>query len=166
MPAKTGSSHTRTQMYTHTSICQRNTQTNQDENALQLHHTVPHTHAWAPSQPSPWDHNAIRWAVLNIVGRTFSFIGLPGDVIVLSVCIGPLPLSHIMVYWSVTSKARVHYPHPLLLKTSRPYQGHKRTPAGTFYYFWEHQPHTLLERYGVDGSCCNHKGLTISIFVR
>lgn len=52
-------------------------------------------------------------------GRTFSFIGLPEYVIVLSVSIGPRLLSRVVVYCSVTANARVHYPHPSLLKTSR-----------------------------------------------
>lgn len=37
-----------TQMYIHTSICQKHTHTQITMNALQLHHTVPHTHTHTP----------------------------------------------------------------------------------------------------------------------
>lgn len=59
-------------------------------------------------------------AALATVGKTFSFIGLPRDVIVLSVSTGLSMLSHIPAYCSVSANAGVHYLHRPVLKTRRP----------------------------------------------
>jgi len=80
-----------------------------------------HIHTWAASTPSSRGsfYFTIARAGLEMEDGTFSFMGLPRDVIVLSVTIGPLILSRIMFYCSTTANVWVHYLHPLLLKTSR-----------------------------------------------
>lgn len=50
------------------------------------------------------------------VGKTFSFIGQPRDVIVLSVSIGHSMLSHIPAHCSLSANAGVHYLHGPVLK--------------------------------------------------
>lgn len=135
MAGNTISSHTRPQ--THTSICQRCTHPHKSLRSAITSYCTTYTCLGSQStQPMGACCFTIGWVVLEMAGRTFSFIGLPRDVIVLSVSIGPLLLSHIMVYCSVTASARVHYPHPSLLKTSRPDRHMKERQQVHFIISW------------------------------
>ena len=104
------------------------------ENALQSHHTVPHARAYQSARPMGSSCYTTGWAVLEMVGRTFPFIGLPRDVIVLSVSVGPLLLSRTTACCCMTAKDGEHYPHPLAVENIKTRPAHERTPADRFHY--------------------------------
>lgn len=81
-----------------------------------------------------------------MVGRTFPFIGLPRDVIVLSVSIGPLLLSHTMACCCMIASDGEHYPHPSPLKTSRQDQHMRQRQRIDFIIPLEHQAHVRSRR--------------------
>lgn len=105
-------------------------------------------------------------------GRTLSFIGLPRRVTALSASIGPLLLSHIAVYCSVTANAGVHYPHPLAAENIKTPERHMKerqqvhfiVPWSTSGLHCTHAPGA--EQRGLDGCCCNRNRHGISISVR
>lgn len=123
---------------------------------LQTHHTVPHTHGWAPSRPSSRDHSAPQCSIARGAARDVG-----QDVFFYA----PAKRCHCTIGINWTADAVTHrglllhdcqrlsaLPSSLAADNIETGAAHERTPAGIFHFSWS-AGSVCTRRYALEGEC-------------